>query len=467
MRQSARNSTLTRRACRIEKHAVIPSPASFRSLLILVACACLPVKAKRIPVYEQPPTRYSTTDPQDEVTRLRERLDRGELAFVGDERQVLRAVLDALQVPASSQVIVFSKTSLQRRRIRPDTPRALYFSDTVYVGWVPGGLIEVAAVDSKLGPVFYALDPRAADQARRTFGRDDDCLRCHGDHFVRDVPALFARSVVPDATGEPLLQHGTKLVDDQTPFEERWGGWYVTGYNGALDHQGNAWADGAGGSLMVSPGEPRPTELSGYFNTTRYLTGTSDVVALLVMEHQMAMQNSLTAASQRCQNMLVYQQSLLKAFKEPETGALMYDSVKSVFASAAEEVVDHLLFRNAAPVPSGVTGLPAFREDFTKGAPRSAAGHALKDFQLRDRLFANRCSYLIYSDTFAALPEPLKGLIFDRLLGALHETGPDGRYAYLEPAEKKRIYEILLETHPDARARWSPGGITAEQIQSP
>jgi len=425
------------------------------------------VRAQRIPDYEQPPTHYSETAPQDEVTRLRERLERGELAFVGDERQVLRAVLDTLQVPASSQVVVFSKTSLQRRRIRPDTPRALYFSDTVYVGWVPGGLIEVAAIDPKLGPVFYALDPRASDPARRTFARDNDCLRCHGDHFVRDVPALIARSVVPDATGEPLLQYGTKLVDDQTPFEERWGGWFVTGYEGAMDHQGNAWAPASGDMRGFSATGSRPSELSSFFDTSRYLTGTSDVVALLVMEHQMAMQNSLTAASQRCQKMLVYQKSLLKAFKEPETDALVYDSVKSVFTSAAEEVVDHLLFRDAAPVPPGVTGLPAFLGDFTKGAPRSASGHALKDLQLRDRLFSNRCSFLIYSDTFAALPEQLKGLIFERLYEALHDTHADGRYGYLEVNEKIRIYEILLETHPDARARWTARKTPADQKRSP
>jgi hypothetical protein len=425
------------------------------------------VAAQRIPDYEQAPTHYSTAEPDDEVTRLQQRLEHGELAFVGDEQQVLRAVLDELKVPASSQVVVFSKTSLQRRRIRPDTPRALYFSDTVYVGWVPGGLIEVAAVDPKLGPVFYAFDPRTGGDTRRTFERDNDCLRCHGDHFVRDIPALFARSVVPDPAGEPLLQLGTKLVDDQTPFEERWGGWFVTGYEGTTDHQGNAWAAESGDRLMPPIGDPRPAELSGYFDTERYPTGTSDVVALLVMEHQMAMQNSLTAAGQRCRKMLVYQASLLKGFKQPDTDALVYDSVKSVFASAADDVVDTLLFHEAAPVPAGVTGLPAFREDFMKNAPRTGAGHTLKDFQLSDRLFANRCSYLIYSDTFAALPEQLKALIFERLYAALHAPRGDGRYAYLEEDEKKRIYEILIETLLDARAHWAARDGAAAQTRNP
>jgi hypothetical protein len=422
---------------------------------LVFALACLPMAAQRVPDYEQPPTLYSATEPSDEVTRLRDRIERGEQAFVGDERQVLRTVLDELNVPASSQVVVFSRTSLQRRRIRPDNPRALYFSDTVYVGWVPGGLIEVTAIDATLGPVFYTFDTRTMGDARRTFERDADCLRCHGDHFVRDIPAVFVRSVVPDATGEPLLHLGTKLVDDATPFEERWGGWYVTGYDGTETHQGNAWA-GETGNRLAPPGAPQnPAELSSYFDTSRYLTGTSDVVALLVMEHQMAMQNSLTAAGQRCRKMLVYQESLLKGFKQPDTDELVYDSVKSVFASAADDVVDRLLFHDAAVVPAGVTGLPDFREDFARGAPRSRSGHALKDFQLRGRLFANRCSYLIYSEAFSALPHQLKALIFERLHTALRGSAADGRYAYLEEDEKQRIYEILLETHPDARAYWA------------
>ena len=198
----------------------------------------------------------------------------------------------------------------------------------------------------------------------------------------------------------------------------------------------------------------RPAELSAFFDTTAYLKPTSDVVALLVSEHQMAVQNSLTHAGFAARRMTTYQHGLQKTFMEPETDEPVYDSVKSVFASSAQDVVDRLLFLHAAPLPSGITGHPNFVKNFARGAPRSAGGHALKDLQLGERLFAQRCSYLIYSESFRALPETLKVRILDRLDSALRSRDPKDRYAYLPSDEKQRIRDILIETHPDAKARW-------------
>lgn len=427
----------------------------FRLLLAVAAAGCASLAAQRLPEYEQAPTLYSTSEPDDAVSRLRTRIEANLPPVAAGELEVLRAVLTALDVPAASQVVVFSKTSLQRRRIRPSSPRALYFSDTVYVGWVPRGLIEIAAIDARLGPVFYAFDPTAADGSARTFRRDADCLDCHGDHFVRDIPALFVRSVVPDAAGEPLLRHGTALVDDRTPFGERWGGWYVTGYDGPEDHRGNAWATESGDTLSFPLSAQRPQELAAFFDTARYLEPTSDVVALLVLEHQMAMQNSLTLAGQRCRRMLAYQASLQKSFNQPVTQEPAYDSVKSVFASATEDVLDHLLFKDAAPLPDGVAGSAAFREAFLATAQRDDDGHSLKDLHLKGRLFANRCSYLIHSEAFAALPDPLRTRILDRLHSILRGPAPDPRYAHLESDERARIFALVRATHPEAGTRWA------------
>lgn len=429
-------------------------PLLFTLCALSVSLELNPLRAQSVPDFEQPPVSYSATTPNDAVTQLQRRLAAGELLLAGPDHEVLRAVLRELQVPVESQVIVFSKTSLQRGRIRPSQPRALYFSDSVYVGWVPGGLIEVTAVDPQLGPVFYTFDPQTVRGAPRAFVRDSDCLRCHGGAFIRDVPGVFARSVVPSDTGEPLLRHGTELVDDQTPFENRWGGWYVTGYTGTVPHRGNAFGKEEGDQLVFPLNPKRPMELSEFFDTTRYPAATSDVVALLVFEHQMAVQNSLTRAAHSCRKMLEYQRSLQKTFHDPVTDEPAYDSVKSVFRSAVEDIVDHLLFRDAASIPEGVVGSEAFRQRFVRDSPRSRAGHALKDLQLRDRVFAQRCSYLIYSASFAALPPQLKTRVLDRLYSALQDDDPRSRYAYLGKEERTRIHEILVETLPDARARW-------------
>ena len=192
-----------------------------------LAClaAALPARARDTEPYEQPPINYSTTQPKDPIASLQTRMAAGEVKFGRTDRDLLEALLRELRIPIESQMVVFSKTSLQRPRIRPDHPRAVYFTDNCYVGWVPGGLMEVTTIDPVLGPIFYALDPAAVHtNAPRAFVRDSDCMRCHGGTFVRGIPSVFVRSLFTDAEGEPMLRHGSEVVDFRTPFENRWGG---------------------------------------------------------------------------------------------------------------------------------------------------------------------------------------------------------------------------------------------------
>src|SRR5262245_19608887 len=84
----------------------------------------------------------SPTQTTDAVARLQEKIDSGEVHLSFDDHWgYMPAVLRALQISPSSQSLVFSKTSLQVSYISPQTPRALYFNDDVYVGWVQGGPI--------------------------------------------------------------------------------------------------------------------------------------------------------------------------------------------------------------------------------------------------------------------------------------------------------------------------------------
>jgi len=407
--------------------------------------------------YEQAPIRYSATTPDDAVQRLEARLRAGEIQLAGRDSSLVRAVLEALAVPVESQLLVFSKTSLQRSRISPTSPRALYFSDDAYVGWVPGGLIEVTTIDPTLGPVFYSFDPFAEpvpDKPR--FFRDEDCLRCHGGQFVRGIPSVFVRSVHTDETGEPLLRFGSEVVDDRTPFERRWGGWYVTGRHGAATHRGNVFAREEKGELVVDFGSgANVTNLAGFFNPARYLAGTSDLVALLVFEHQLAMHNAITRAGFHCRRMLHYQTSVQRDLRETVTEEPTYDSVRRVFDNAAQDVVDHLLFLEEAPLPEGgVQGDGRFEQVFARRARRCSAGGSLRDFDLETRLFRNRCSFLINSESFAALPAPLLKRIYARLEHALRPTDPDPRYAYLAAPERARIVTILRQTHPGLPQGW-------------
>jgi hypothetical protein len=397
-----------------------------------------------LPEYERPPIRYSHARPRDAVARLVSRVANGEVKLEGSDTEILRTVLRELDIPVESQVVVFSKTSLQAGLIQPSHPRAIYFSDSDYVGWVPGALVEAAAIDPELGPVFYAFDPQDARDKRRTFVREGTCLRCHGGSLSPDIPGLFTRSLLTAKSGEPLPDQGLELVDDSTPFDHRWGGWYVTGYAGSEDHRGNAFGSEKDGRIEFQPSGARPAELSGFFDTSQYLAGTSDILALMVLEHQTAMHNSLTRATQR----------MREAVASTDAGSAA--RLATIVDASAQDVLDHLLFRGAAPIPDNIGGGEAFRRAFAARALRSKEGDSLRDFSAQGRLFANRCSFLIYSDAFSALPSAIKVPVLRRLGAVLRGEDPSGRYAYLGGDERGRIRKVLNDTMPQARAELGP-----------
>ena len=423
--------------------------------LLAFAVLCGAAPAQDTETYELPPINYSQATPHDPISRLQAELRSGKLQLPADDRGVVVALLGALHISPASQVLVFSKTSFQNDRISPRHPRALYFTDDCYFGWVPGGLAELAAIDPVLGPVFYSFDPRAptAGHARK-FERGNDCLRCHGGHFVGGIPGVFVRSVYAAESGEPIYRQGTEVVDYRTPFEQRWGGWYVTGTHGGTTHRGNTFAAERGDELVFDPAHgANRTNLDSFCSLESYLSPGSDLVALLVLEHQTAMQNLLTRAGLNCRHMLDYQTNLQSELKESVNGEEpVYDSVRGMFDHAAEEIVDGLLFKDEAALPEKFAGTSDFAATFAQGAPRTAEAGSLKDLLTGDHLFKNRCSYLIYSATYQALPAALKRRVAVRLGQALDAEHPAARYTFLHRAERVRIAAILRATHPDFRA---------------
>src|SRR5204862_5642949 len=96
---------------------------------------------------------------EDPVRSLAQRIQTDRTVLNYDEAHgYLSAILKELKVPVSSQALVFSKSSFQLSQISPETPRAVYFNDDTYVGWVNHGqFIEIAHVDPKTGPNFYTV----------------------------------------------------------------------------------------------------------------------------------------------------------------------------------------------------------------------------------------------------------------------------------------------------------------------
>jgi hypothetical protein len=407
--------------------------------------------------FERPPIEYSRATPDNVVSQLQSRLARGEVRLKFDEEfGYLPSLLESLQIPIESQMLVFSKTSMQRGRISPHTPRAIYFSDEAYVGFCrAGGVLEVSAADPQLGAVFYTLEQKQAD-APALVRQTQDCLLCHSSSQAGGVPSHLVRSVFVDASGLPLLSEGSFRVDHGTPLENRWGGWYVTGRHGGQSHLGNL--------IVRDLPLARPVEnaaghnvdaLDERFPTAKYPTSHSDIVALMVLEHQTLVHNLITQANFATRQALHYEAEFNTSFKEPTTNRL--ESTTRRIASAGDRLVKGLLFASETQLTAPISGTSGFAEKFVAAGPRDSNGRALRDFDLTTRMFKYPCSYLVYSAAFDGLPVEVKSHVAARLREVLGEPAAgaaprdqqfEKEFTHLSVGDRRAILEILRETKP-------------------
>ena len=368
-----------------------------RSLATILIVAVLPMLAQVPEVSEDHEAiGYRTRALSDAVAKANAELDSGKSTLRFDARSgYLGAVLRALKVPVESQIAVFSKTSLQAQIISPSNPRTIFFNDSVYVAWVPGEpFVEVASVDPRQGVIFYVVDQNPYTPQR--FRRQDSCLSCHVSAASLGVPGLFARSVYPAPSGYSVRTLGFFDTDHRSKFTERWGGWFVTGSLAAVPHLGNAVYTDLNGAEVRTPIEPK-------LDTDTYPTPYSDVVALMVFEHQLHLTDLLVRFG--------WQIRVAAA-----------EGLKFDLDAAAREIVDYMLFREEAPLPKPVEGSSGFAEAFAASGIRDAKGRSLKDLDLKTRLLRYRCSYMIDSPVFDALPETGRAAIYRGLSKGLAGT---------------------------------------------
>jgi hypothetical protein len=410
----------------------------FLSLLTTI----LPVRAAQ-DFFELPPLKYSETASNDAVAKLAKEIEMGTWNVEAtDGKGFLKALLEKLGVPEESQVLVFSKTSLQNSLINQRNPRSLYFSMDAYVGWVPGGKVEVIIEDEKLGPVFYTISPPFGDRPAKVARATDSCLQCHATSRTSGVPGMFIRSVVPDQHSHPILSAGTSLVTDSTALKDRWGGWYVTG-NSDDAHLGNRWVHGSEIDGVDFPAEvSRLANLSSLIDTDKYLRPTSDIVALMVLEHQCRTHNLLTKAKMGYLRARYFQKSYGDGGDLDSIDGMSWKTADS----SAREIVKSFLFSEEAKLSgNGVEGGEDFAKAFIAGGVETAKGKSLRDFRLYERIFKNRCSYMIHSKAFCGLPD----LVRERVLHHLRSDLSEASENHLSSREKKSIRGILEETVPD------------------
>ncbi|WP_165225542.1 hypothetical protein [Aquisphaera insulae] len=402
--------------------------------------------------YSEEPIRYLNDRVDDPVARLQERIDRGQASLRHDDRHgYLESVLKLLDVPASSQTLVFSKTSFQYRKIAPASPRALYFNDNVYVGWVRDGhSLEIASFDANQGAIFYLLDQARSDQP--AFVRAAlDCTQCHVAAGTRGVPGVLVRSIFARPSGSQATGSESFITGHESPLRERFGGWYVTGTHGGREHMGNAFVrDPSKPEELDRRAGANVVDLSGRFDATPYLSGHSDIVAHLVLAHQTQMHNLIT---------LTNFQTRLALHAHARSGARpdapLSSSLREQFEKPAEELVRYLLFADEVTLDAPVTGTTTFAREFASRGPRDAKGRSLREFDLDRRLFRYPCSYLIYSDAFDALPSLARDHVYRRLLDVLTGGPQAGRgFDRLSAADRRAILEILAATKSNLPEAW-------------
>jgi len=391
---------------------------------------------------DHPAIRYYQ-EPSDPVARLQKRLESGQTKLdFAPNRGYLTAVLKELDINIDSQVLVFSKTSIQTTHISPRTPRAIYFNDDVSVGYVQGGdVLELSALDPRLGIVLYTLDVEQSEKP--AFSRRDDCLRCHQGPVTMGVPGIFVSSLHP-RTDELRDVHGSSFVTDhRTSFKDRWGGWYVTGTQGSATHLGNnvALIDPLHPGGRGGPETQNLTSLSSMFDTSRYPAATSDLVALLTLEHQTHMTNLMVRIGWDV--------------RIAEHDGKKDEATRKQLFSAIDEMANYMLFADEEPLPAPVSGVSTFAKTFPARGPRDSQGRSLRDFDLRTRLFRYPLSYMIYGPAFDALPDMAKERVYQRLLEILTGKDQGEAYARLSAADRRAILEILRETKHGLPAEWS------------
>jgi hypothetical protein len=172
--------------------------------------------------------------------------------------------------------------------------------------------------------------------------------------------------------------------------------------------------------------------LDGLFDVTPYLTDKSDIVALLVFQHQLDVQNLITRLSY-----------------DARTPA---DSQAELVAESVDRLLRAMLFVDAVEYTAPISGDPEFAEQFAHRALRDAQGRSLRDFDLTRRLFRYPLSYLIYSAAFDALPAEAKQPFYRRLRDVLEGRDTSEDFASLSADDRRVIREILSATKPDFAA---------------
>jgi hypothetical protein len=392
---------------------------------------------------EYPVMHYGRTPSHNALAQLQQRLAAGSVRLTfSAPRGYLDSLLQALAIDPSSQVLVYSKTSLQKGEISAATPRALYFDANTYVGYVQdGATLELGAMDSELGQVFYTLPNRTA--AAPHLQRETlTCLACHDTYEMSGggVPRFLLMSSYVDLHGNQLTHEDSILTTDETPLESRWGGWYVSGHTGKQVHVGNILVTDVQQLVKLDTVRRGNIDtLDDLFNTKPYLTDKSDVVALLVLQHQETVQNLLSRVN------FEVREALARVANKPEA---LPAKTRTQLQDFMDDLAKAMLFGDAVPYTDTIHGTSGFDVWFQKQGIRDSQGRSLRDLDLQTRLFRYPLSFLVYTPAFEALPDYARDYLFGRFAAVLQGRDASDTYAFMSAADRRATLQIFTATDP-------------------
>jgi len=398
---------------------------------------------------------YENMATANPVARLQHDLASGKvtLEYRDNGRGYLDSLLEALEIDTSSQMLVFSPTSLQHKLISPERPRALFFNETTYIGFVQrSNIVEVTTIDNEKGIVFYTFDN--TERTQRWFERSNQtCLVCHDTQGTMGggVPMLMALSSVYSERNVPLKNYsGIGNVVDQTPVVDRWGGWYVTGRHGLQAHLGNILLEDPEHLERLDDYRIWNLETldgTGYMDPSPYPQDTSDIVALMVLEHQVTVQNQITYIKFKAPAVL-HRRGISEA-----NNAQSWDELPELAQGALTRMLDKLVslmvFHDATDLLSPISGNPDYVAAFMDRGVEDSRGRSLRELDLGKRLFRYPLSYLVYTEDFRTLPAYARDYVFRLLADYLAgEASLEGRSQFTD-AERQEALSILSETLPE------------------
>jgi hypothetical protein len=313
-------------------------------------------------------------------------------------------------------------------------------------------MIEISTMDSMMGTVFYTLQERPGGPLH--FERETTrCLSCHDTFSLSGggVPNFLFLSAYSRKDDEIVTSEVAFHTSEATPMAARWGGWYVTGDLGGIEHLGNIMP-GSDGHVPVSAARPHNlATVDGMVDPDAYPTDKSDAVALLVLQHQVDIHNLIIHANYKSRMLMERHEP--GSSTKPVTFEQLTPTQQRQFKGLLEPLVRGMLMVGAAKWPAAIHGNSGFARSFEALGPRDPQGRSLRDFDLKKRLFKYPLSFLIYSEGFDYLPGAAKEYVYRRLEEILSGRDRSATFSNLSAADRTAIFEILRATKPDfARA---------------